>query len=145
MKIKTAGFTLIEVVIVVAIVGILAAIAIPSYQNSVQKSRRAEAKDALMNVAARQERWFLQHNQYVASGAPTDTLDIIGAGVTDNGFYDVTISNPCGDSSCYTVTATALAAQLNDTVCERMTINHIGVKESFKKGVPNSNPRGTCW
>ena len=61
---KSAGFTLIEVMIVVAIVGILAAVAYPSYIDSVRKGKRAEARAALMNLLQQQERYFTQNNSY---------------------------------------------------------------------------------
>ena len=60
----SAGFTLIEVMIVVAIVSILAAVAYPSYIDSVRKGKRAEARAALMNLLQQQERYFTQNNSY---------------------------------------------------------------------------------
>lgn len=61
---SSAGFTLIEVMIAVAIVGILAAVAYPSYIDSVRKGKRAEARAALMNLLQQQERYFTQNNSY---------------------------------------------------------------------------------
>ncbi|MDV7393712.1 type IV pilin protein, partial [Arthrospira platensis SPKY1] len=60
----SVGFTLIEVMIVVAIIAILAAIAYPSYQEQVRKSRRADAKVSLLDAVQRQERFFTVNNQY---------------------------------------------------------------------------------
>jgi len=62
--IHNAGFTLIELMVVVAIVGILAAVAYPSYIDSVRKGKRAEARAALMNLLQQQERYFTQNNTY---------------------------------------------------------------------------------
>ncbi len=71
---QTKGFTLIELMIAVAIVGILAAIAVPSYQESMRKSRRADAQGALMNFANGMERHFTEANTYCdAAGDATET------------------------------------------------------------------------
>lgn len=77
MKNRTFGFTLIELMIVVAVVGILAAVAIPSYQDSVRKGKRAEGRAALTGLLQQQERYMTQMNTYLAftnsAGATTPT------------------------------------------------------------------------
>lgn len=71
MKKQQSGFTLIEIMITVTIIGILASIAYPSYQESVRKSKRAEGRSALLEMMQQQERYMTQYNQYlaIASGA----------------------------------------------------------------------------
>ena len=117
MKKSQSGFTLIELMITVAIVGILASIAIPSYQDSVMKSRRADAKGALLGYANTMERHFTVNNTYV--GAPTNPG-------TD--YYDITVStNPAATASTYTLNAAPKGAQVNDK-CGTLTLTHTGVK-----------------
>lgn len=75
---RLSGFTLIEVMVVVAIVGILAAVAYPAYTDQVRKGRRAEARAALVNLLQQQERFLTQHNTYAAvfgaGAAPANTF-----------------------------------------------------------------------
>jgi len=67
------GFTLIELMIVVAIVAILAAVALPSYNNSIDKSRRADAQSALLGFSQAMEQFFTANSTYVGAGAATAT------------------------------------------------------------------------
>ena len=66
MRSRSRGFTLMEVMMVVVIVAILAAIAYPSYQEQVRKSRRSDAKQALMDAVNRQEQYILDHSTYLS-------------------------------------------------------------------------------
>lgn len=96
MKKKSAkGFTLIELMIVVAIVGILGAIALPSYQNSVRKGKRAQARAALTDLMLQQERYMTQMNTYLAftntagttSPASVPFKTFSGDSSTDTAYY----------------------------------------------------------
>lgn len=128
---RSLGFTLIELMIVVAIVGILAALLYPSYRTSIQQSRRADATSTLQLLRTRQEFFFTNDN------ANTYTLNLADLGTfpggrTEDGYYDLRISNlPCNDiTRCYTVTATAVAGstQADDTGCQVLTIDNTGTK-----------------
>lgn len=90
---KARGFTLIELMITVAIVAILAAIAYPSFQNSIRKSRRTEAKTALENVAAEQERYYYRNNAYTRDLTQLGYSGAAGTGqkVTENGYYRIQV------------------------------------------------------
>lgn len=141
------GFTLIELMIAVAVVGILAAIAYPSYQDSVRKSRRADAKSALLDAAQRQERFYTENNQYTSRITPaadpcSNTLATIKAGTdcglgyaadtTTDGYYKLTIAAPEVNTrrNTFTITATPVTgkSQTQDSNCEAFTLNQTGVK-----------------
>ena len=94
------GFTLIELMIVVAVIAILAAIAYPSYQDSVRKSRRADAKAVVLNAAQILERCYTQNNVYTGcTGLPTES---------EHKYYKITTTL---EASKFTVTAEAQNAQ----------------------------------
>jgi type IV pilus assembly protein PilE len=128
MKSRSRGITLIELVIVIIIVGLLAAIAIPGYRQFVLRSHRAEAKTALMNLASAQERFYLQNNTY-ATNALLATAPPTGLGLSttsENGWYSIAITG--GDATSYSATATAISGQAADTYCATFTINQLGAK-----------------
>ena len=116
------GFTLIEIVIAVAIVAILATVALPSFMDSIRKSRRTDAFNAIANVQQLQERWRSNRNAYAASlnnaadHATTPGLGLASARTAD-GYYDLALS--ATGTTGYTVTAAAVAgtSQTNDTRC----------------------------
>ena len=121
---SSRGFTLIEVMIVVVIVAILAAIALPSYQQYVERSRRVDATETLLRMAALQERFFFQESNYSMD------LDDLGGDLSPEGWYDITIDTTttgCDENSCsrFIITATPVdpGPQANDTQCSSFTIN----------------------
>ncbi len=136
MKRKSSGVTLIELIIVIIVVGILAAIAIPSYRQYVLRSHRAEGKTALLNLAAAQEKFYLQNNTY-ATNALLTTAPPAGLGfnaTTKNGWYTLSITG--GDTTGYTATATATGAQAADSTCATLTVNQVGVRTATT---------ASCW
>lgn len=117
---KNTGFTLIEVMIVVAIIGILAAIAYPSYTDSVRKSRRTEGTGKILELANRMERCFTTQGTYTGCAA-------IGTEPTENGYYSVVTAAPT--AATYTITATPAGAQAGDAGdCPSMSITETGAK-----------------
>jgi type IV pilus assembly protein PilE len=122
MKTQKA-FTLIELMVTVAIVGILAAIAYPSYQNSVIKSRRADAEGILLGLANALERKFTESNSYAGYTPPASAT----------AYYTISI-NP-QTASTYTLNAAPKAPQTSDS-CGTLTLTHTGVKGAATTG---------CW
>lgn len=112
---KSGGFTLVELMIVVVIISILAAFAIPSYQSFVLESKRAEGTAALMRIMDMQERYYT--NQF----PPTYTTDLTDLGyasnptLTESGYYSIS-ATACGGgiASCVQLTATAQAEVADD-------------------------------
>lgn len=124
MRSKTNGFTLIELMVVVAIVGILSAVAFPSYQTYITKSRRVEARTALTGVLQAQEKLRANCPRYagqVGSSSDCGTNPTLGVGSTsESGKYAIAIT--AAASTSFTATATALAGQARDTECRVMSL-----------------------
>lgn len=107
---RSSGFTLVELVVVMAIISILMMVAIPAYNSSTMKARRADGQTALMDVMVRQERFFTENNTYT-----TDLSDLPAEGTSQEGYYTVTAA-ACGAGidSCVTLTATPGTVQESD-------------------------------
>ena len=112
---KQTGFTLVEIIVVVAIVGILAAVAIPSYQNSVTKGRRVDAMSALQGLAQAMERHYMTTGAYTGAADADDAPTIFSATSpldSSNVYYNLTIS--AAATNTYTLQATPVNAQAGD-------------------------------
>lgn len=128
---KQRGVSLLELMIVVAIVGILASIAYPTYQDSVRKSRRAECAGALAGLGNAMERFFTVNSTYLgaaAGGANTGAPAIFPVACpTDGGApsYNITISAATG--STYALQAAPIGPQAADK-CGSLTLSNTGLK-----------------
>ena len=157
-----SGFTLIELMMVVAILGIVSAIAIPSYSEYVRKAKRADAKVELLRLAQLQESYFVQNLSYAKTlGATTSTAGGLGLGASvtsEQEEYAITMTATAADgsactglaaSSCglFTLIATPQGGQLNDK-CKIFTYNSAGVKSIQLAAGSNSSDSGLikkCW
>ena len=155
-KTGTAGFTLIELMIAVAIVGILATIAATSYQSQVMRSRRTDARSAILDLAGREEKLFSTINTFSPSPAalgygtaatfpaPPSGIPVGGSG-TD--YYNLSVVTPdtlyqSGAANTYVIVATPIATtpQAGDTQCTSLMVNQLGQQTSTGTATP-----ATCW
>lgn len=129
---RQLGVTLIELMVVVAIMGIIAAVAFPSYTRHVQKSNRSNAQAILMESAQFMERYFTANNTYVGG---TATSAVVPKGATGSAIkYNITFSvNPT--ATAYTLQAAPAGSQSADT-CGTMTLAHTGAQTPATAG---------CW
>lgn len=153
---KTQGFTLIEVMIVVVIVAILAAVAIPSYQSHIMRTNRSDAREMLLQIAAAQEKHFFQNNSY---GSLQDlgltTLADPMKVATTGGHYEITYfptPNGCVNDAAvnctgYNLQATprATSPQADDSQCSQISISHTGRKAAMKQGGSPGDATEECW
>lgn len=117
------GFTLVELMITVAIVAILAAIAYPSYSQYVLRSHRTDARAALMQDAQTLQKCFTMNGNYTGCGTFPHN--------SDNGFYNIPAPTARGGfttANSYVVTANAQGSQAGDTHCAFMALDDTGVK-----------------
>ncbi len=139
------GITLIELMIVVAVIAILAAIGYPSYRDYVRRSNRAEGKSELMNAAALQEKFFSNNNTYTTDMTALGVDDTDPA-ITESGYYSVDAAACAGETiaTCYLLTATAQGGQSDDSKCTTMTLDSRGTKGGTGAQC-NCATADTCW
>jgi len=147
MKAMTRGFTLLELMIVVAVVSILAVVAYPSYLDSVRKARRADGQAAIASAQIAQQKLRSSCRFFAGTLGAANNCDATAAastvrvsGASPDGWYNIALSNASGTG--YTITATATGDQVNDE--ER------GVTCTLVLTVDAANPNGVrtpadCW
>jgi type IV pilus assembly protein PilE len=140
--------------VVVGIVGILATIAVPAYNYEVRKSRRTDAKNAVLDLAGREERLYSTTSTYWTdpgvlgyTAAPNPLPAAPGAAFgqlpVGNGYYQITVTQPTAQTT-YTVTATPLTADQNkDTSCAAFVVDQTGKQSSTNTAGADST--SICW
>jgi type IV pilus assembly protein PilE len=141
---KQAGFSLLELMVVVAIVGLLATLAVTSYQNSIRKARRADAKGVLMETTLFMERNYTEANRYdqdaVGNTIDNNALPNREAPIDGNRkFYDIQF---LGTPTTHTFNLNAVPknGQEKDTRCATL-----GLDETGAKSVTGTGTVGECW
>tara|TARA_R110000822_G_scaffold8816_14_gene34869 strand:- start:83 stop:508 length:426 start_codon:yes stop_codon:yes gene_type:complete len=139
MNKKQHGFTLIELMIAVAIVGILAAIALPNYTEYVKRASRAEAVAALLDAANKQEQYFVDNREY------TELASDLGIqSKTENGHFELTIK--VVDKNTFTITAKPIAGPVKgDGDCTALSITDIGTKGAQGAKTNEGKDIDYCW
>jgi type IV pilus assembly protein PilE len=147
MQKQQSGFTLIEVMIVVAIIAILAGIAFPSYLEQVRRSNRSDAKVLINEVAQRMQRCFTAQNTYKPAAGTCAVVDeVSGSGIISHEeFYVATLVNGDKPETTYLLKVTPVPGgrQANDNDCKTFTLNQAGVRKAFNNS--NTDTTDTCW
>jgi len=129
------GFTLVELMVVVAVIAILAAVAIPSYYRYMLRANRAAAETVMLDMSSAQERYMIDSRQYTTSntqlgyGALPDT-------VAPN--YTIAVATSAGPPPSYTITATPIGSQTRDSGCGTLKLGSDGSKTA-------SGSSTSCW
>jgi type IV pilus assembly protein PilE len=147
---KNKGFSLMELMVAVGIVGVVAAVAYPSFVSATRKTVRAEAKTELNNVAQRLQRCFTtlgKFNDAVNCPVLTELAANGGLGIKTQGkgyYYIALAANPAITTTTYQLNATPVAGspQVQDTECALFTLNQAGARTAFDSATV---PAPRCW
>jgi type IV pilus assembly protein PilE len=151
MRRKLQGFTLIELMIVVVIIGLLASVAIPSYQNTIQQARRAEAKSALHQLMLSQELFYTEQQRYFTLTPTADIKEVkwFSGSTPQTSFYALS-AQACDHhdlQTCILLSAIPGHALVNtaysDPLCQTLTLNSQGLRGAAGKVLPDAP--SICW
>lgn len=128
------GFTLIELMIVIAIIGILAGVGYPAYTSAVKKASRADAIDSLLSLAGRMEEYYINNDTYAGATVNAAGTGTVGTNKTSDDLYTMSITS--ATAFVYTLTATPKSA---DPECGNLTLDSLGQKGTSAGTVE------ACW
>lgn len=116
---RPPGFSLIELMIAIAVIGLLAAVALPTFMDSIRKSRRTDAIAAMAAIQQAQERWRANNPAYTTTWA-----NLAASSATPKGYYTLALSTPTApdDRIGYDLVATAASSQADDTPCKMLAV-----------------------
>jgi type IV pilus assembly protein PilE len=143
-----SGFTLVELMVVIAIAAILGTIAVSSYSSSVRKSRRTDARTALLDMASREERFMSTNSTYSTTPSQLGYSGTFPM-VIGSGYYQIAVPTIAVATSAlpatFTVTATPVAGkgQDNDAPCQSFTVDSTGKQSATASG--GGDATSTCW
>lgn len=129
---RPRGFTLIEVCLALAVLGILAAVAWPSQQAQLQRARRMDAISALTRLQMAQEQYRLRHGRYSAE------LNGLAASRSPEGLYQLAVADAAADTVTLIARARADGPQQSDRDCRELTLH-------LNQGLADAGPHGRCW
>lgn len=143
---RCAGFSMVELLIALAIVGLLSMVAYPSYQNSIMRTRRADGVAAALAVQVAQEKFRASCPFYAQSlgsantcGANAGASTVRADSTSPEGFYTISIVTSSASGNSYTISADPTGVQATDTTCDPMTI-------TFNASNPNGLKAPVdCW
>ncbi|WP_201314434.1 type IV pilin protein [Dyella sp. EPa41] len=140
---RLRGFTLIELMVVVAIIAVLAAVAVPTYGRYVYRARRVDGQELLLRIANAEERYYAVHNRY--ADLKTIQFSATTSAPSEKGHYlaGVAIVDTQGAGQGYVATATPAGAQAADA-CGGLSIDSAGVKLPAASDTA-SGSNGRCW
>jgi type IV pilus assembly protein PilE len=138
------GFSLIELMITVVIIGILASVAYPSYQEQVAKSRRTEASSALLSAAQALERYYSANGRYTTTSAGSTLPSVFLTKVPENGAAYYTITSSSASANAFTLRASRAGLMANDG-CGDFTLDETGSLAITDIPMGSSKTISDCW
>jgi type IV pilus assembly protein PilE len=139
LRTRHVGFTLLELLVVIVVLGLLLSIAVPNYSAYVERSRRSDARSALLEIASAQERIYFERNQYTGTVTDVWSHQIGGKAVSSEGFYEIEVVLTDKDPNRFTATARVQGKQAGDADCTSFSIDDTGLKSA------TGDTATECW